>query len=584
MEPLENEELFAGEAALIAQQTLFRNTGDTTDSLQVHNEPLLADDSDHEWTRDVQQEREIWWLLPFGLMYTLALGGVAVPKVNLMMSLVCRDYFAEQAKLNPGFINPPLIPGRNNPQCHIPEIQARVSRFQLAVNLIAGILSALISPQLGHLSDRYGRTRLLVVCGFGAACTEFICALLATWPATMSVYWFLLGAAIDGLCSSFTGTQALVNSYASDCTPPERRSAAFGLFHGSLFLGIALGPMSAAFLIAHLGSSKVVFYIGFALFASFTLALLLVVPESLSKERQLAARARHHARPKDPEASHWFSPKNLNPLKLFAPLRVLVPAVGRPSELFPGIVGANAGVRRNIIVLASMDTALFGVTMGVSQVIVLYSERMFGWGDVETSLYVAIVNSVRVVNLFGVLPLLSKLFRTPVKDDGHIHGCDMLDVVVMRVSVCFEIIGFTGYSLSKTGRAWIISGAINCLGGLGSPTVQSSITKHVPKESVGRMLGALGLLHALSRVVAPAILNLLYSFTTVFIALGSVFGVVLILSLFVRPYGMPNPYQTAWTLSNANLSTVSLEDDGDEPDMPAEANEDGEDEEDQLLR
>lgn len=524
-------------------------------------------------------------------MYTVALGGLAVPKVNLMMSLICRDYFTERSDSDPNFVYLPVIPGKNNPQCHIPEVQAKVARFQLVFNLIAGILSALVSPRLGHLSDRYGRTRVLAVCGFGAACNELISSMIATWPATMSVYWFLLGATMDGLCSSFTGTHALINSYASDCTAPERRSVAFGMFHGSLFLGIALGPMTAAFLIARLGSSKVVFYIGFALFASFTLVVLTIIPESLSKSRQVAARAKHRAKPRDLDAPSWYSLKSLNPMELLVPLGILLPAVGRPSDLFPNIRGASSALRRNIVVLASMDTAMFGIAMGVAQVIVLYAEKMFGWGDVETSLYVAVVNSVRVVNLFGVMPLLSRMFRTPVKDDGHIHGCDMLDVMVMRVSVVFDIIGFTGYSLAKSGGFWIVSGAIGCLGGLGSPTVQSSLTKHVPRESIGQMLGALGLLHALSRVVAPAVLNLLYSFTVktfpqiVFIALASVFGVVLVLSFFVRPHGKLYSQGIQKMGRDANSFTVTLDEEHEHENYATvEANENDEGEEDQLLR
>lgn len=57
---MENEELFAGEAALDAQQQLVRNSRHTTEtSLQVHDEPLLADDSDEEWTQTVQHDRDI---------------------------------------------------------------------------------------------------------------------------------------------------------------------------------------------------------------------------------------------------------------------------------------------------------------------------------------------------------------------------------------------------------------------------------------------------------------------------------------------------------------------------------------------
>jgi membrane protein YdbS with pleckstrin-like domain len=58
------------------------------------------------------------------------------------------------------------------------------------------------------------------------------------------------------------------------------------------------------------------------------------------------------------------------------------------------------------------------------------------------------------------------------------------------------------------------------------------------------MLGATGLLHALARIVAPTIFNLIYSMTvatlpqTVFVALAAVFAVAFFASLFIRPHGM----------------------------------------------
>jgi hypothetical protein len=58
------------------------------------------------------------------------------------------------------------------------------------------------------------------------------------------------------------------------------------------------------------------------------------------------------------------------------------------------------------------------------------------------------------------------------------------------------------------------------------------------------MLGATGLLHALARIVAPTIFNLIYSLTvatlpqTVFVALAVTFGAAFLASLLIRPHGM----------------------------------------------
>jgi MFS family permease len=90
---------------------------------------------------------------------------------------------------------------------------------------------------------------------------------------------------------------------------------------------------------------------------------------------------------------------------------------------------------------------------------------------------------------------------------------------------------------------FILSGAVAALGGIGSPAIGSALTKHVPPDRVGQLLGATGLLHAFARVLGPTIFNGIYSATvgnfrqTVFVCLTATFGAALVLSWFIRPHG-----------------------------------------------
>ncbi|KAJ5775439.1 uncharacterized protein N7511_000450 [Penicillium nucicola] len=566
---MENEQLFASEPELDARAA--HTTPPETDALLSSSAPGESSPEHIQDERPRWRRPSIWWLLPFSLLFTLGLGGMAVPRINLIMSLICRDYLAEKSNQDPGFTFLPVVFGEDNRQCHIPQVQSLVAQFQLYLNLVAGILSALASPRFGHLSDRYGRTKMIAIGAMGAVLNEVITAIVATWPEQMSVNWLLVGAMLDGFGGSFTTAQALCHSYASDCTPVEKRSVAFGFFHGTLFFGIAIGPGAAAFIIKYAGVTPI-FYIALALHALFCVSVLFVVPESLSQERQLAAREKHRLKPVDVDAPRWYSWRIWNPMNLITPLAILLPAVGRPSALFTNRRGASPALRRNIVLLAVIDTIIFGIAMGIAQIIIIYAEYMFNWGNVESSIFIAIINASRVINLFVVLPLVSRFFRTPVKNDGSIRGSDMLDVVLIRISVVFDVLGFVGFALSKHPSVMILSGVVASLGGMGSAILQSSLTKHVPHERIGQMLGATGLLHALARIVAPTIFNLIYSVTVatmpqaVFVLLAGIFGVALIASLFVRPHV---------TLDKPDFDTA---------DIRAEANEDGDDEDDALLR
>lgn len=492
----------------------------------------------------------------------MAFGGTIVLKINLILSIICREYFCERSIADPTFHMMPVIEGDDNPQCRIPEVQAAVSRFTLYGSLISGILAAIISPKLGALSDRYGRTLMMCYSSLGLLVNEVIFITVAKNPEMFSVHWLLLGYAFDGLGGSFIAAMALSYAYASDCTPPHSRNVVFGWYSGCLFGGIALGPLFGAYIVKATGNMLSIFYVALGAHCAFLLFLLLIVPESLSKKRQLAAREKKEFQSAGEPMTEFIAPTDWSGLKsLFQRLLKKSNLVAPLEILWPTGPGSNPAVRRNLFFLAAVDTTMFGVAMGSMTIIIIYTNYMFGWGSFESNIFVSIINSCRVICLMVILPLITRLVRGKAGQRKQMKGCDQLDLGVIRLAIFFDMLGYIGYTLVRKGQLFIACGAIASVGGLGSPTLQSALTKHVPPDRTGQVLGAMGQLHAAARIVAPLIFNMIYAKTVgkftqlVFVTLSATFGLAFVFAWFIRPHG--EQFDTRdLSITFANMFTV----------------------------
>lgn len=515
------------------------------------------------WTR----KPSVYWLLGPYALFTLAFGGAMVPKLNLIIDLVCRRYFADRE--HDGFHMLPVVPGANNPQCQIPEVQRNVATFTLVLSVIVGSLSAFTAPRLGAMSDRYGRKGIMVVSSCGGLVGEIITILAAKYPDLIHYNWLILSAVIDGFAGSFTAGSVVSHSYTSDCTPPSKRAVSFGYMHACLFTGMAFGPLLAGFFVEWTGSLLSIFYVTLGCHTVFILYISFILPESLSLRRQNIAREKYAKEQEvyaarirgedlaeeEAEASGLRSRKT----GLSGFVRKTITKVQRSNPLAPLKILLPKGAhqrraRRNLIVLATVDTLILSASMSMGGVTLLYSEFMFHWGNFETSAFISLVSMVRVVVLMAIFPVINYFFRVrPAARLRRISGeapsevntgADRLDVFLIRSAIFSDVLGVAGYIFARTPAVFVLCGVVTAFGGLGSATIQSSLTKHVPPDRVGQLLGAIGLLHSLSRVFAPMLFNGLYAATVgsypqaVFVLITCVFSFVFLLAFLIRPYGM----------------------------------------------
>jgi hypothetical protein len=163
-----------------------------------------------------------------------------------------------------------------------------------------------------------------------------------------------------------------------------------------------------------------------------------------------------------------------------------------------------------------------------------------------------------------VLPLVTRLVRGKNGTKKlRSSGCDLFDLSVIRAAIFFDMLGYLGFTLARNGDLFTASGVLASFGGIGSPVLGAALTKHVPRDKVGQLLGATGLLHAFSRVIGPTIFNGIYSATvsgfrqTVFVCLTATFGAAFICSWLVRPHGKLSTIDL--NMSFANTHVVYLE-------------------------
>ncbi|GAP85983.1 putative mfs general substrate transporter protein [Rosellinia necatrix] len=502
----------------------------------------------------------VYWLVAPYLLYTLAFGGMIVPKIELIVNLVCHHYFAEQEIPGSGSTVLPVIIGDNNPRCNSAPVQKHVATFTLVLSALAGGLSAFVAPKLGSLSDRYGRRRLLVIASCGGILNEIITILAAKYPYVVDFRFLILGSFFDGITGSFTAVSVLGNSYVSDCTPPSKRGVALGYLQACLFTGLAFGPILAGKLTLWTGSVLSIFYVALGCHVFVILFFWFIVPESVSKRRRMAAQEQYQAEQEAAQAILPASAENsrlpswlasgkfrtwlllllsANPL---APLKMFVPS-GRQ----------NRQLRRNLILLGLIDTVLISAALGAGTVIILYAKFMFNWQTWESARFISIVSFFRVMVLLIIFPTVNYFFRIrPMRRAQRLNGdfqveethsgADNLDVWLLRFALVGDLVGVLGYVFVRSEELFILSGACTAFGGLASATTQAALTKQVPAERVGSMLGAMGLLHGVSRVVAPIVFDGIYAGTietfpqTFVVVLAALFGLSVISSLFVRPH------------------------------------------------
>lgn len=189
---------------------------------------------------------------------------------------------------------------------------------------------------------------------------------------------------------------------------------------------------------------------------------------------------------------------------------------------------------------------MFSTRSDLPHIFLAYSsaQYIFNWDEMASGMFISIVNVFRTFATIVVLPLLVRWIRKP--QAWPFRGSHDADLLLIRVAIFSDVIGYLGYSLAPSGILFTISGAIAAMGSIGLASTEASLTKQVDARRTGELMGALSLLQSLSRVVAPTVINLTYTWTVkvfpsiVFLGVSGLFIVMSGVSMLIEAPILPS--------------------------------------------
>lgn len=303
-----------------------------------------------------------------------------------------------------------------------------------------GLTQFVCAPILGALSDRFGRRPVLLGSIFGLG-VMFLASALAT-----SLTGLLLARIFGGMLAA---NFAVANAYVADLTQPEERARSFGLVGAAFGIGYVIGPMVGGLLGAI--DIRLPFYVAAGLSVANFLYGLLVVPESLPRERRKAID-----------------------LKRATPVASLV-----------GVARLKAvGVLVAVIAVANLAQFILHGTW------VLYTNFRFGWGPRETGLSLFVVGLMAAVVQGGLLGVLLKKFG---------------ERRIVIAGLASGVLAYIAYGLTTVG--WVMYAIIfaNVLAFAVGPALHAIVSKAADPSEQGVAMGSLSSLNSLMAVAAPFI-------------------------------------------------------------------------------
>ena len=156
-----------------------------------------------------------------------------------------------------------------------------------------------------------------------------------------------------------------------------------------------------------------------------------------------------------------------------------------------------------------------------------------------SGMFISTVNIFRAIATIVFLPFMVRWMRR--HNSWPFSGSSDANLILIRIAILSDVVGYLGYTTAPNGMLFAFSGTIAALGSIGLASTEAFLTKQVDTRRVGELMGALGLLQSLSRVVAPTVIDLVYARTVeafpslAFLGIAGLFMVMGGISVYISP-------------------------------------------------
>lgn len=303
------------------------------------------------------------------------------------------------------------------------------------------LMQFFFSPIMGGLSDRYGRRSVILFANFGLG-VDYV--LMALAP---SLTWLFVGRVIAGITgASFTAAGA----YIADVTPPEKRSAAFGMMGAAFGVGFVLGPMIGG-LLGSLGNDRLPFWFAAVITLVNATYGYFILPESLALEHRRS-----------------FSWKRANPVAALQLLRK-----------HPELMG-----------LAMATWVFYLAHESLPSTFVLYTQIRFNWSEAYVGTIFGLAGVCSIVVQVG-------LVRPVIKYLGERRAS--------LVGLCFGVAAFLIYGFAPQGWIFAIGIPVMSLWAFFGAASQGLMTRHMGVSEQGALQGSLNALRGIAGLIGPGL-------------------------------------------------------------------------------